>query len=158
MVNDGDKHGLPRILDLLFINGKTRNDIKNLLNAIYNSAWEVRIGKERALDQQIPSSYIAMLKVVRELHTELRRDAVSAIMTLEQFRERTKQRMSQKFGRPFRDDIEFRGACSFLHDSGEIVHFEDASLRQLIFVDPLWLADYLAAVVALRYSILFWAE
>ncbi|EYB82696.1 hypothetical protein Y032_0353g3295 [Ancylostoma ceylanicum] len=150
MVNDGDKHGLPRILDLLFINGKTRNDIKNLLNAIYNSAWEVRIGKERALDQQIPSSYIAMLKVVRELHTELRRDTVSAIMTLEQFRERTKQRMSQKFGRPFRDDIEFRGACSFLHDSGEIVHFEDASLRQLIFVDPLWLADYLAAVVALR--------
>ncbi|KAK6730869.1 hypothetical protein RB195_007374 [Necator americanus] len=150
MVNDGDKHGLPRILDLLFVSSKAKNDIKNLLNVIYNSAWEVRIGKERALDQQIPSSYIALMKVVREFHTELRRDAVSAIMTLEQFRERTKQRMSQKFGRPFRDDIEFRGACSFLHDSGEIVHFEDASLRQLIFVDPLWLADYLAGVVALR--------
>ncbi|VDK40314.1 unnamed protein product [Cylicostephanus goldi] len=150
MVNDGDKHGLPRILDLLFINGKSRNDIKNLLNVIYNSSWEVRIGKERALDQQIPSSYIAMLKIVREMHSELRRDASSAVMTLESFRERTKQRMNQKFGRPFRDDIEFRGACTFLHDSGEIVHFEDASLRQLIFVDPLWLADYLAAVVALR--------
>ncbi|KHJ98123.1 kinase domain protein [Oesophagostomum dentatum] len=144
MVNDGDKHGLPRVLDLIFVNGKARSDVKSLLNAVYNAAWEVRIGKERALDQQIPSSYIAMLKIVRELHTELRRDTVAAVMTLEQFQERTKQRMSQ------RDDIEFRGACSFLNDSGEIVHFEDASLRQLIFVDPLWLADYLAAVVALR--------
>ncbi|ETN84901.1 hypothetical protein NECAME_06625 [Necator americanus] len=163
MVNDGDKHGLPRILDLLFVSSKAKNDIKNLLNVIYNSAWEVRIGKERALDQQIPSSYIALMKVVREFHTELRRDAVSAIMTLEQFRERTKQRMKRSNNRipvfvqaevinnfVSRDDIEFRGACSFLHDSGEIVHFEDASLRQLIFVDPLWLADYLAGVVALR--------
>lgn len=40
--------------------------------------------------------------------------------------------------------------CTFLHDSGEIIHFEDAGLRELIFVDPVWLADYLAAIVALR--------
>lgn len=30
---------------------------------IYNSGWEVRVGKERALDQQVPSAYIAILKV-----------------------------------------------------------------------------------------------
>uniref|UniRef100_A0A7I4XV63 non-specific serine/threonine protein kinase n=1 Tax=Haemonchus contortus TaxID=6289 RepID=A0A7I4XV63_HAECO len=150
MIVDADKHGLPRVLELVLVNGKARNDIKNLLNVIYTSGWEVRIGKERALDQQIPSAYIAMLKVVRELHADLRKEATSAIMTAEQFRERTKQRMISKFGRTFRDDIEFRGVCAFLHDSGEIVHFEDAALRQLIFVDPLWLADYLAAIVALR--------
>ncbi|KAK5976329.1 Leucine-rich repeat serine/threonine-protein kinase 1 [Trichostrongylus colubriformis] len=150
MIVDADKHGLPRVLDLILVNGKTKSDIKNLLNVIYTSAWEVRIGKERALDQQIPSAYIAMLKVVRELHADLRKETTSAIMTAEQFRERTKQRMISKFGRTFRDDIEFRGVCAFLHDSGEIVHFEDAALRQLIFVDPLWLADYLAAIVALR--------
>ncbi|VDM73047.1 unnamed protein product, partial [Strongylus vulgaris] len=28
MVNDGDKHGLPRILDLLFITSKSRSDVK----------------------------------------------------------------------------------------------------------------------------------
>ncbi|KAK6027259.1 leucine Rich repeat-containing domain protein, partial [Ostertagia ostertagi] len=184
MIVDADKHGLPRVLDLVLVNGKAKSDIKNLLNVIYNSGWEVRIGKERALDQQIPSAYIAMLKnllnviynsgwevrigkeraldqqipsayiamlkVVRELHADLRRDVTSAIMTAEQFRDRTKQRMVSKFGRTFRDDIEFRGVCAFLHDSGEIVHFEDAALRQLIFVDPVWLADYLAAIVALR--------
>ncbi|PIO62356.1 hypothetical protein TELCIR_16091 [Teladorsagia circumcincta] len=150
MIVDADKHGLPRVLDLVLVNGKAKSDIKNLLNVIYNSGWEVRIGKERALDQQIPSAYIAMLKVVRELHADLRKDGTSAIMTAEQFRDRTKQRMVSKFGRTFRDDIEFRGVCAFLHDSGEIVHFEDAALRQLIFVDPVWLADYLAAIVALR--------
>ncbi|VDM57866.1 unnamed protein product [Angiostrongylus costaricensis] len=150
MVVDADKYGLPRVVDLLLINSKARNDIKYLLNVIYNSSWEVRIGKDRALDQQVPSAYVAMIKVIRELHVELRRDSTSAIMTSEQFRERTQQRMSARFGRSFRDDIEFRGACAFLHDSGEIVHFVDASLRELIFVDPLWLADYLAAVVALR--------
>ncbi|KAJ1361787.1 hypothetical protein KIN20_021128 [Parelaphostrongylus tenuis] len=150
MVIDADKYGLPRVLDLVLINSKAKNDIKYLLNVIYNSSWEVRIGKDRALEQQVPSAYVAMTKVVRELHTELRRDSISAIMTSEQFHERTKQRMIAKFGRLFRDEIEFRGACAFLHDSGEIVHFVDASLRELIFVDPLWLADYLAAVVALR--------
>uniref|UniRef100_A0A0K0CWW6 Roc domain-containing protein n=1 Tax=Angiostrongylus cantonensis TaxID=6313 RepID=A0A0K0CWW6_ANGCA len=163
MVVDSDKYGLPRVVDLVLINSKAKNDIKYLLNVIYNSSWEVRIGKDRALDQQVPSAYVAMIKVIRELHVELRRDSTSAIMTSEQFRERTQQRMSAKFGRSFRhfyrwlltylDDIEFRGACTFLHDSGEIVHFVDASLRELIFVDPLWLADYLAGVVALRYYV-----
>ena len=28
-----------------------------------------------------------------------------------------------------RDDVEFNAAIAFLHDCGEIVHFEDASLR-----------------------------
>ncbi|WKX90323.1 hypothetical protein Q1695_009287 [Nippostrongylus brasiliensis] len=150
MIADADKRGLPRVLDTLLINGKSKADIKNLLNVVYNSGWEVRIGKERAMDQQVPSAYIALLKVVRELHTELRKDSTSPIMTCEQFRERTRQRMVSKFGRTFRDDIEFNGACAFLHDSGEIVHFEDAALRELIFIDPIWLADYLAAIVALR--------
>ncbi|VDL72174.1 unnamed protein product [Nippostrongylus brasiliensis] len=152
MIADADKRGLPRVLDTLLINGKSKADIKNLLNVVYNSGWEVRIGKERAMDQQVPSAYIALLKVVRELHTELRKDSTSPIMTCEQFRERTRQRMVSKFGRTFRDDIEFNGACAFLHDSGEIVHFEDAALRELIFIDPIWLADYLAAIVALRPS------
>ncbi|KJH53342.1 leucine Rich repeat-containing domain protein [Dictyocaulus viviparus] len=101
------------------------------------------------------------IKVIRELHSDLRRDSTSAIMKSEQFRECMKQRMVLKFGRVFRDDIEFHGVCAFLHDTGEVVHFEDSSLRELIFVDPLWLADYLAAIVALRSHIcctLFYAS
>uniref|UniRef100_A0A1I7XMP7 Roc domain-containing protein n=1 Tax=Heterorhabditis bacteriophora TaxID=37862 RepID=A0A1I7XMP7_HETBA len=63
MISDADKRGLPRVIDLLFVSTKSKHDIKMLLSVIYKCAWEVRIGKERALDQQIPSSYVALMKV-----------------------------------------------------------------------------------------------
>ncbi|KAK6048718.1 hypothetical protein COOONC_13777 [Cooperia oncophora] len=141
MIVDADKHGLPRVLDLVLVNGKAKSDIKNLLNVIYTSGWEVRIGKERALDQQIPSAYIAMLKGYNIGDNDSR--AISRSDKTTEWFLSLEEHL---------DDIEFRGVCGFLHDSGEIVHFEDAALRQLIFVDPLWLADYLAAIVALRFE------
>ena len=49
--------------------------------------------------------------------------------------------------------MEFNAACAFLHESGELVHFEDAALRQLAFFDPLWLADFLAIYVGLRLAL-----
>ena len=50
----------------------------------------------------------------------------------------------------FRDDIELHAACKFLHDAGEIVRFEDAALRDLIFVDSVWLSDSLYSVMLLK--------
>ncbi|CAI5438648.1 unnamed protein product [Caenorhabditis angaria] len=150
MISDADKSGLPRIVDVLLINSTNRQDIKTLLNTIYRVSWEVRIGKERALEQQIPSSYIALLKITKEIGQEFRKEGVPSVMTIESYKERVKKRMSSKFGRPFRDDIEFYAACTFLHDCGEIVRFEDATLRDLIFVEPLWLLEFLTAIVILR--------
>ncbi|PAV59646.1 hypothetical protein WR25_21242 [Diploscapter pachys] len=49
-----------------------------------------------------------------------------------------------------RDDIELHAACKFLHDAGEIVRFEDAALRDLIFVDSVWLSDSLYSVMSLK--------
>ncbi|CAD6186430.1 unnamed protein product [Caenorhabditis auriculariae] len=150
MIADADKTGLPRVVDVLFISAKNKPDIKKLLNTIYKTAWEVRVGKERALEQQISSSYVALMKISRDLASEFSKEGQPAVMTFEAYKERAKKRMTGKLGRPFRDDIEFHGACSFLHDCGEIVRFEDATLRDLVFVDPLWLAELLAGVVALR--------
>ncbi|KAF1770229.1 hypothetical protein GCK72_002047 [Caenorhabditis remanei] len=150
MIADADKSGLPRVVDVILITSTTRNDVKALLNTIYRTAWEVRIGKERAMEQQIPYSYVALMKVTKEIAAEFRKEGQPAVMTVEAYKERVRKRMMSKYGRPFRDDIEFYGACTFLHDCGELVRFEDATLRDLIFVDPLWLAEFLTSIVILR--------
>lgn len=38
----------------------------------------------------------------------------------------------------------------FLHDNGVMLHYDDATLRDLYFVDPQWLCDMLAHVVTIR--------
>lgn len=38
----------------------------------------------------------------------------------------------------------------FLHDNGVILHYDDATLRDLYFIDPQWLSDVLAHVVTIR--------
>lgn len=41
--------------------------------------------------------------------------------------------------RLFRDRVEFRQACSFLHENGVLLMFEETSLRNYCFIDPPWL-------------------
>jgi hypothetical protein len=38
----------------------------------------------------------------------------------------------------------------FLHDNGVLLHYDDATLRDLYFLDPQWLCDILAHVVTVR--------
>jgi len=38
----------------------------------------------------------------------------------------------------------------FLHDNGVLLHYDDATLRDLYFLDPQWLCDMLAHVVTVR--------
>lgn len=49
-----------------------------------------------------------------------------------------------------RDSAELNQATMFLHDNGVILHYDDATLRDLYFVDPQWLCDMLAHVVTIR--------
>lgn len=41
-------------------------------------------------------------------------------------------------------------ACTFLHENGVLLHYEDSTLRDLYFLDPQWLCDMLAHVVTVR--------
>lgn len=50
----------------------------------------------------------------------------------------------------YRDSSELNQATMFLHDNGVILHYDDATLRDLYFVDPQWLCDMLAHVVTIR--------
>lgn len=154
MIPDADKFGLPRVCDVVFIDANSKSDAKKLLTAVYRSACEVKIGKERAVEQQVPSSYMALVKICRDVAAEMKKDDLPAVLTVEELKEKAKKVMSAKFGRPFRDEIEFNRACSFLNDCGEIIRFEDATLRDLVFIDPVWLAKFLNSLVALRSAIL----
>lgn len=49
-----------------------------------------------------------------------------------------------------RDFEELEQACQFLHDNGVLLHYDDPSLHGLYFLDPQWLCDMLAHVVAIR--------
>lgn len=96
--------------------------------------------------------------------SDLRKEEKPAVVPWASLRERLRKTMTSKFGRPFRhllqvklmkflnfrDDIELHAACKFLHDAGEIVRFEDAALRDLIFVDSVWLSDSLYSVMLLK--------
>jgi hypothetical protein len=49
-----------------------------------------------------------------------------------------------------RDYEELEQACQFLHDNGILLHYDDPSLSGLYFLDPQWLCDMMAHVVAIR--------
>ncbi|KAM3721655.1 Leucine-rich repeat serine/threonine-protein kinase [Dirofilaria immitis] len=152
MVPDADKKGLPRVVESLFVSSKTKHNIRMLCNLLYRTAYDIRTAnsKERLLDQKIPASYLALEKIVVELADERRSIGIEPVMRSSDFRNIVQERMLKNYGRAFRDDIEFNHACSFLHENGVILHYEDVTLRELYFLDPQWLCDILAHVITIR--------
>lgn len=68
----------------------------------------------------------------------------------EDFKTQVSAWMEKAFSLRFRDDAEIMQACSFLHENGVLLHYEDSTLRDLYFLDPQWLCDMLAHVVTIR--------
>ncbi|KPJ18810.1 Leucine-rich repeat serine/threonine-protein kinase 1 [Papilio machaon] len=60
------------------------------------------------------------------------------------------QYMQQRNLRMFRDAAELHQATMFLHENGVLLHYDDATLKELYFVRPQWLCDVLAHVVTVR--------
>ncbi|VDK83805.1 unnamed protein product [Litomosoides sigmodontis] len=152
IVPDADKKGLPRVVESLFVSSKTKQNIRLLCNLLYRTAYDIRMAnsKERLLDQKIPASYLALEKIVVELADERRSIGMEPVMRSNDFRTIVRERMLKTYGRAFRDDIEFSHACSFLHENGVMLHYEDVTLRELYFLDPQWLCDILAHVITIR--------
>ncbi|VDN03509.1 unnamed protein product [Thelazia callipaeda] len=152
MVSDADKKGLPYVVESLFVSSKTKQNIRTLCNLIYRIAYDIRTAgsKERLLDQKIPASYLALEKIVDELRDERRSAGIEPLMRSADFRRVVQERMLKNYGRAFRDDVEFNHACSFLHENGVMLHYEDVTLKELYFLDPQWLCDILAHVITIR--------
>ncbi|KAK7078389.1 hypothetical protein SK128_010660, partial [Halocaridina rubra] len=151
-VIDADKLGLPRVLDTIEVSCKSRHNIKLLCNLIYDTVFALKTpgSKERLLEQRIPASYIALEDVVAVLALERRVQGRDPVLPADKYQNLVTQEMASRSYRPFRDIAELNQATTFLHENGVMLHYEDATLKDLYFLDPQWLCDMLAHVVTIR--------
>lgn len=149
---DADKHGLPPVVASIEVSIKTRYNIRLLANIIYDTACEMRVPgtKERLLEQKVPLTYLVLEEVVGLLAHERRQAGLEPVLSAEQFRHDIVVTMRERHGLKFRDYAELQQATRFLHDHGVLLHYEDANLKELYFLDPQWLCDLLAHVVTIR--------
>ncbi|XP_075989581.1 leucine-rich repeat kinase isoform X2 [Anticarsia gemmatalis] len=145
---DADKLGLPRVLDSVEVSCSTRHNIRLLADIIYSVAFSVKPpgSKEPLLEQRIPATYLSLEECVTSLAAELR----EPVLRHDEYRRLVTQYMQQKNHRMFRDAAELHQATMFLHENGVLLHYDDATLKELYFLKPQWLCDVLAHVVTVR--------
>ncbi|XP_054259390.1 leucine-rich repeat serine/threonine-protein kinase 1-like [Macrosteles quadrilineatus] len=151
-VVDAEKCGLPRVLDTIEVSCKTRHNIKLLCNLIYDTVFSLRPpgSKELLLEQRVPASYLALEDVVAHIAAERRVAGADPVLDAETYRTFVWSEMQHRYQRTFRDVAELHQATLFLHDNGVLLHYDDATLKDLYFLDPQWLCDMLAHVVTIR--------
>ncbi|XP_047741419.1 leucine-rich repeat serine/threonine-protein kinase 1, partial [Hyalella azteca] len=151
-VIDADKLGLPRVLDTIEVSCKSRHNIKLLCNLIYDTVFSLKSpsSKERLLEQRIPATYLALEDVVAHLALERRLSGRDPVLTSERYQALVTAELTSRGMKPFRDTAELNQATSFLHENGVLLHYDDATLKELYFLDPQWLCDMLAHVVTIR--------
>ncbi|XP_003373529.1 putative kinase domain protein [Trichinella spiralis] len=151
-ISDPDKRGLPRVVDSIAVSCVTREQIRTLCELIYHTAYELRTpgSKERLIEQRIPSSYVALEEIVTKLAAERKQAGREPVINAETFRNSVQELMLKQTGRSFRDTHELNLAVVFLHENGVLLHYDDATLKDLYFLDPQWLCDVLAHVITVR--------
>lgn len=150
-VVDAEKCGLPKVMETIEISCKTRHNIKMLCNLIYDVVFSLRSpgSKELLLEQRVPASYLALEDVVTQLAHDRKLSGADPVLRADQYCTAINNEL-QKLNRSFRDPAELHQATLFLHENGIILHYDDATLRDLYFLDPQWLCDMLAHVVTIR--------
>lgn len=148
---DAEKCGLPKVMETIEISCKTRHNIKMLCNLIYDVVFSLRSpgSKELLLEQRVPASYLALEDVVVQLAHERKLCGADPVLRADQYYSAVSIEL-QKMHRSFRDPAELHQATMFLHENGIILHYDDATLKDLYFLDPQWLCDMLAHVVTIR--------
>uniref|UniRef100_A0A182QR29 non-specific serine/threonine protein kinase n=1 Tax=Anopheles farauti TaxID=69004 RepID=A0A182QR29_9DIPT len=151
-VSDAEKIGLPRVLDSIEVSCRTGHNIKLLAGLIYDTAFSLRPPgcKEPLLYQRVPASYLALEDVVANIAAGLRQHGADPVLDAERYRQTVTHEMQLRGLKGFRDWSELNQATMFLHDNGVLLHYDDATLRDLYFLDPQWLCDMLAHVVTVR--------
>lgn len=151
-IADAEKMGLPRVLDSIEVSCKTGHNIKLLSHLIYDTAFSLRLpgSKEYLLQQRVPASYLALEDVIGSIAVQLKQSGVDPVLKADNYRELVAQEMQNRGHKGFRDNSEINQATMFLHDNGVLLHYDDATLRDLYFLDPQWLCDMLAHVVTVR--------
>ncbi|CAG9859264.1 unnamed protein product [Phyllotreta striolata] len=151
-VVDAEKCGLPRVLDTIEISCKTRHNVKLLCNLIYDTVFSLRPpgSKELLLEQKVPATYLALEDVINYIAAERKANSLDPVLNADQYRNLVTTEMLQRYNKTFRDWSELHQATLFLHENGVLLHYDDATLKDLYFLDPQWLCDMLAHVVTIR--------
>uniref|UniRef100_A0A915ILB1 C-terminal of Roc (COR) domain-containing protein n=1 Tax=Romanomermis culicivorax TaxID=13658 RepID=A0A915ILB1_ROMCU len=97
-----------------------------------------------------PASYLALEEIVYQLANERKQNSQDPVLTAAYFKRQVQEMMKKQCGKQFRDVSELNQAASFLHDNGVLLHYDDATLKDLYFLDPQWLCDILAHVITIR--------
>lgn len=150
-VVDAEKCGLPKVMETIEVSCKTRHNIKMLCNLIYDIVFSLRSpgSKDLLLEQRVPASYLALEDVVVQLAHDRKLSGADPVLKADRYYAAVGIEL-QKLHRSFRDPAELHQATLFLHDNGIILHYDDATLKDLYFLDPQWLCDMLAHVVTIR--------
>lgn len=150
-VVDAEKCGLPKVMETIEVSCKTRHNIKMLCNLIYDVVFSLKSSgsKELLLEQKVPASYLALEDVVIQLAHDKKLFGLDPVLKADQYYMAVNNEL-QKLHKSFRDPAELHQATLFLHENGIILHYDDATLKDLYFLDPQWLCDMLAHVVTIR--------
>lgn len=162
-LNDHDKCGLPRVVDSIVVSTKTKLNIKYLCDRIYDVVFGLKCPgtSERLLEQKIPATYLYLEEIVSHISHEKHLQKRAPVLTYGEYRKSASEQLKSRYNRTFRDlepvnsreinyNSELQQATRFLHENGVLLHYEDANLRDLYFLDPQWLCDILSHVVTIR--------
>ncbi len=151
-VTDPEKFGLPNVLDSIEVSTKTRQNVRLLACMLYDTAFSIRApgSSSKLLEQKVPATYLALEEVVSHLSTELRLQSSDPVLRQDQYEAAVSKELSTKHSLQFRDASELSQATKFLHENGLLLHYDDATLKDLYFLDPQWLCDMLSHVVTIR--------
>ncbi|KAK6169175.1 hypothetical protein SNE40_020275 [Patella caerulea] len=148
-----DKSGLPLIRDVVNLSCKTGENVRKLVDSIYEHAFDLHHPKSRSqklLKQKIPKKYLLLQDIVRELARERILEHKDPVLIKSKYMLCVSNKMIEKEEKTFRDVEELAQATRFLHENGVLFHYEDLPLRDMYFLDPQWLCDQLAKVITVR--------
>ncbi|GIX66530.1 hypothetical protein CEXT_19861 [Caerostris extrusa] len=106
--------------------------------------------RDRFINVVDADKWITQKDVVGLLAVDRHVQGKDPVLRAEPYRNVVMQEMMQRYNIAFRDLSELNQATTFLHENGILLHYEDATLKDLYFLDPQWLCDMLAHVVTIR--------
>uniref|UniRef100_A0A2C9JFX8 non-specific serine/threonine protein kinase n=1 Tax=Biomphalaria glabrata TaxID=6526 RepID=A0A2C9JFX8_BIOGL len=147
-----EKSGLPNILKAINVSCKTGENIKQLVDDIYECVFELKHPRSKTrylIKQKIPRKYLLLQMIVRQLAIERIIDFKEPVLSRSKYMLLVQNKMMEN-GMTFRDIEELEQATRFLHENGVLFHYDDLALRDLFFLDPQWLCDQLARVITVK--------
>ncbi|XP_070567306.1 leucine-rich repeat serine/threonine-protein kinase 1-like [Ptychodera flava] len=152
-IEEPEMHGLPWVLESIEVSCTRGHNIPKLRDMIYETAFSLRQpgpSNGRLLHQMIPATYLALEEAITTIVSDRYANGKDPVLDINHYRLEVMRVMEERCGLSFRDLDELKQATKFLHENGVLLHYEDVTLCNYVFVDPQWLCDMLAHVVTIR--------